>query len=232
MSTTPTPRAMGGKGGYLLPLQPSSPTKAMKFFGTLAQTSRRTAGLGGSRRPSSKWTVFRTTSSPRASIFLPPRPLHPRGTYSVCPLWRSTSPLPRRQQPPKVVLYPSLPPVMGDLGGAFAPSHRRLSRPFQSLRLVRVQLGDNPARIPNPMCTHPAWPIIRAPAVSLPWLAMGGSTAVGAAGHPHRLCPPSANHLPIPRFYGGGLTLQTCPIGGAHHQAMPLSHPSQSTRAV
>jgi hypothetical protein len=185
-------------------LQPSSPTKAMKFFGTLAQTSRHTAGLGGSRQPSSKWTVFRTTSLPRASIFLPPRPLHPQETYSVCPLWQSTSPLPCRQQPPPLVLYPSPPPVMGDLGGAFAPSHRRLSRPFQSLCLVRIQLGDDPAQIPNPMCTHPAWPIIRALAISLPRLAMGGGTVVGAAGHPHRLCPPSANHLPIPRFYGGG----------------------------
>ncbi len=204
MSTTPTPCAMGGKGGYLLPLQPSSPTKAMKVFGTLAQTLRRTAGLGGSLRPLLKWTIFWTTSLPRASIFLTPHPLHPRGTYLVCPLWRSTSPLPCWQQPPKVVLYPSPPPVTGDLGGAFAPSHRRLSRPFQSLRLVCVQLGDAPARILNPMCTHPAWPVIRAPAVSLPRVAMGGSTAVGAAGHLHHLCPPSANHLPIPRFYGGG----------------------------
>ena len=53
ISMTPTPRRTGGRGGYLLRLQPSSPTKAMKFFGTLAQTSRRTAELGESCRPSS-----------------------------------------------------------------------------------------------------------------------------------------------------------------------------------
>ncbi len=124
------------------------------------------------------------------------------------------------------------PPVMGDLGGAFAPSHQRLSRPFQSLCLVHVQLGDDPAQIPNPMCTHPAWPIIWAPSVSLPRLAIGGSTAVGATGHPHRLRPPSANHLPIPRFYGGGQTLPTCLIGGARRQAPHLSPSGQLTQAV
>jgi hypothetical protein len=83
--------------------------------------------------------------------------------------------------------------------------------------------GGTPTRILNPTCTHPAWSVLWASAVLLPRLAMGGGTAVRAAGQLHPLCPPSANHLLIPRFSGVGLTLPTCPIGGACCEAMPLS---------
>ena len=113
---TPTPLVTGGRGGYLLRLQPSSPTKAMKFFGISAQTSRRTAGLGGSRQPSSRWSVFQTTSSPRASNFWNPRALLLRRAYWVCLFWWSTFLIPRKQQFPKVIMSPSPPLTWGVWG--------------------------------------------------------------------------------------------------------------------
>jgi hypothetical protein len=143
------PLAMGGRGVYLLRLQSSSPTKVMKFFGIFAQTSRRTAGLGGSRRPSSRLTVFQTTSSQWASIFWNPCPLLQSGAYSVCLLWRSTSLLPRWQQFPKVILSPSPPLNMGGLRGHFAPSHWQLSCLSPSLCEVRILLGGVLNLIPS-----------------------------------------------------------------------------------
>jgi hypothetical protein len=93
---------------------------------------------------------LRTTSLPQASIFLTPRPLYPRGKYSVCPLWQSTSPLPRRQQPPKVVLYPSPPPHHGRSGGSlrsFTPAAQlSFSVPSPSARSV----GGRPCPDPEP----------------------------------------------------------------------------------
>ncbi len=141
ISMTPTPLVTGGRGGYLLRLRPSSPTKAMKFFGISAQTSQRTAGLGGSRQPSSRWSVFQTTSSPRASNFWSPRALLLRGAYWVCLLWRSTFLIPRKQQFPKVIMSPSPPLDVGGLGGPYAPSHRRIRRLSQSLCEVIILWG-------------------------------------------------------------------------------------------
>jgi hypothetical protein len=139
--TTPTLRATGGKVGYLLRLQPSSLTKAMKYVGIPAQTLQLTAGLGESRRPSSMWIIFQTTSSPRGSTSWTPCPLLPQGTHSVCLLWRSSFLLHRRLQSPELIMSPSLPIFMGGLGGALAPSDRRLSRLSMSLREVCVLRG-------------------------------------------------------------------------------------------
>ena len=80
----PDPSRNEGKGGYLTLLLSSSPTKAMRFSGIFAPTSRRTAGLGGSRQPSLTWTASRTTSSPRVSIFWNPCAFLPTGTFLVC----------------------------------------------------------------------------------------------------------------------------------------------------
>ena len=137
--TTPTLCVTGGTVAYSLHQQPSSLTKATKSFGIPAPTSRLTAGLGESRRPSSMWIVFRTTSSPRGSTSWIPPPILQRGTHSVCPLWRSTFLLHRRRQSTALILSPSLLLFMGGLGGAFTPSDRRLSHLSMSLREVCVR---------------------------------------------------------------------------------------------
>ncbi len=92
------------------------------------------------------------------------------------------------------------------------------SVPSHSTRLVGalshppVSQGGRPC--PDPKPDVQASSLVRSLGSSrfLSLFGYGGSTAVGVAGHLHRLRPPLANHLPIPRFYGGGLTLQTCPI--------------------
>ena len=114
--TTLTPRATGGRVGYLLRPQPSSLIKAMKYSGIPAQTSRLTAGLGGSRPPSSMWIVFRTTFSPRGSTSWP---LRSRGTHSACRSWRNTFPFLHRLRSSALTRSPFLPLFLGSLGGAF-----------------------------------------------------------------------------------------------------------------
>ena len=176
----------------MLRLQPSSLTKAMKYFGISAQTSRLTARLGESRRPLSMWIVFRTTSSPRGWTSWTPCPLLPRGTHSVCPLWRSTFLLHRCLQSPTLILSPSLPLFMGGLGRAFAPSDRRLSRLSMSLREVCILRGGICNSIPSlKNTTH------RALAVSSHRLTMGGALAPVAA---YLLCPS------LPQWGMGGNT--------------------------
>jgi hypothetical protein len=141
ISMTPIPLATRGRGGYLTLLPPSLPTKAMRFSGIFAQTSRRTAGLGGSRPPSLTWTAFRTTSSPRVSIFWSPCAPLPTGTLLVCLLWRSTSPLPLIHQFLHVIRSPSPPLDMGGLGGPSTPLPRRLSWLSRSQCAVRILWG-------------------------------------------------------------------------------------------
>ena len=138
---------MGGKVDYLLHLQPSSLT--MKTFGIHAPTLRLTAGLGESRRPSSMWIVFLTTSYPRGLTSWTPPPILSWGTHSVCPLWQSTFLVHRRLQSPALILSPSLPLFMGGLGGAFAPSDRRPSRLSMSLRAECVLRGGVRNTIPS-----------------------------------------------------------------------------------
>jgi hypothetical protein len=202
----------------LLRLQPSSLIKAMKYFGIPAQTSRLTAGLGESRRPSSMWIVFQTTSSPRGSTSWPPTPLLPRGTHSACLLWRNTFPFLHRLRSPELILSPSLPLFLGGLGGAFTPSDRRLSRFSKSLREVCVPRGGDRNSIPSLKNTpHHAL------AVSSHRLNMGGALAPVAAS---LLCPS------LPRWgMGGDMTaavvhprhILTVCLAAIHHGPLPFT---------
>ena len=173
----------------------------MKYSGTPAQTSRLTAGLGGSRRPSSMWIVFRTTFSPRGSTSWP---LLPRGTHSACRSWRNTFPFLHRLRSPALIRSPSLPPFLGGLGGAFTPpflgglggaftpSDRRLSRFSTSLRVYVPRVGVRNL-IPSLKNTpHHAL------TVSSHRLHMGGALAPVAVSP---LCP-----SPPPWGMGGAMT--------------------------
>ena len=173
----------------------------MKYSGTPAQTSRLTAGRGGSRRPSSMWIIFRTTFSPRGSTSWP---LLPRGTHSACRSWRNTFPFLHRLRSPALIRSPSLPPFLGGLGGAFTPpflgglggaftpSDRRLSRFSTSLRVYVPRVGVRNL-IPSLKNTpHHALD------VSSHCLNMGGALAPVAVSP---LCP-----SPPPWGMGGAMT--------------------------
>ena len=195
---------------YLLCLQPSSLTKVVKSFGIPAPTLRLTAGLGESRRPSSMWIVFQTTSYPRGLTSWTPSPLLLWGTHSVCPLWQSTFLLHRRlqSQSPALILSPSLPLFMGGLGGAFTPSDRRFSRLSMSLCELCVLRGGVLNSIPSLKNTpHHAL------AVSSHRLNMGGALAPVAAS---LLCP----SLP-PWGMGGDYSHRS--VGGHPPRSPPLS---------
>jgi hypothetical protein len=194
---------MGGKVDYLLRQQPSSLIKAMKSFVIPAPTSRLTAELGESRRPSSMWIVFQTTSYPRGSTSWTPPPLLPRGIHSVCPLWRSTFVLHRHLQSPALILSPSLPLFVGGLGGAFTPSDRWFSSLSMSLREVCVLRGVILNSIPSLKNTpHHALAVS-----SQHRLNMGGALAPAAA----YLVRPS---LPLWGTMGGNTTLPQWGMGG------------------
>jgi hypothetical protein len=191
----------------------------MKFSRIFVPTSRRTAGLGGSRQPSLTWTAFRTTSSPRASISGSPRAPLPTGTFLVCLLWRSTSPLPLIHRFLNRIMSPSPPLDMGGgLGGPSAPLPRRLSRLPWSLCAVRIRWGGVLNLTPSLKDTSPH--ALAGPGLLL---RMGGALTIVAVSplppsrplsvlgginpgmlpfllrpHPHRTPPP------ILRFSGGG----------------------------
>ncbi len=164
-------------------LQPSLPTKAMRFFGIFAQTSWHTAGLGGSHQPSLRRTVVRTTSSLWDSISWNPLAFLPKGTFLVCLLWQSTSPFPRGHQFPKVIMSPS-PPLD-------VCSSRRLSRLSQSLCAVNIlwegvlnlipSLKDTPHHaLPGPShCRHMGGALalvaVSLPPLSRPQFVLGGN---------------------------------------------------------
>ncbi len=136
--------------GYLLRLQPSSPIKAMKYFGIPAQTSRLTAGLGESRRLSSTWIVFRTTFSPRGSTSWPPSPLLPQGDtlgMSFMAEYLPLLPPPAVSQNDPVPLSPSFPGGSGESIHSFRPvAQPFLHVPSRSVRSVggRSQLNPEP----------------------------------------------------------------------------------------
>jgi hypothetical protein len=172
----------------------------------------------------------------------------------VCLLWRSTSPHPCRQSLPKVTLYPSPTLSMGGLGGAFAPSNRRLRRPSQSLRTVHVQLGGVLNLIPSLKHMHPSGHPYHAlagschrlnmggslelvavspPIPSLPQLGMGGTMVVSVVGpcHLFRLWSAASRHItqtppPVLRFsMGGGSDSSSLTKGASVASPTPLAVP-------
>ena len=133
----------------MLRLQPSSLTKVMRYFGIPARFSRLTARLGESRRPSSRWIVFRTTSSSRGSTLLDSSPPSSAGDtlgMSFMAKYLPVSPPPAVSRVDPVSLSP---PFHGGSGGALAPSDRRLSRFSTSLSEVCVLRGGVLNSIPS-----------------------------------------------------------------------------------
>ena len=124
----------------------------------------------------------------------------------VCLVWRSTSPLPRRQSLPKVTMYPSPTLGMGGLGGTLTPSNRRLRLPSQSLRTVRVQLGGVLNLIPSLKHMHPSGHPYHALAGSCHRLNMGGSLELVAVSPP----------LPSLSQLGMGDTMVVSVVGPRH----------------
>ena len=142
----------------MLLLQPSSLTKAMRYFGIPARFSRLTAGLGESRRPSSMWIIFRTTSSPRGSTLLDSSPPSSAGDtlgMSFMAKYLPVSPPPAVSRVDPVSLSP---PFHGGSRGSIR-SFRPATQPFIHVpsRRVRSEGGrsqhDPESQEHNPSCS-------------------------------------------------------------------------------